>query len=76
MDLLQSDKETLIDLVYGVGPHFDIFKDPTVARCGRYNGSYGTWAWIRSELNKLTEDELYALYKLCRDTWKAKNINK
>jgi hypothetical protein len=70
MDILQINKEALIDLVHGVGPNFNIFKDPTVARCGRYNGSYGTWLWTRSELNKLNEYELYELYKLCRDSWK------
>jgi hypothetical protein len=70
MDLLKIGKDTLIDLVFGVGPNFNIFKNPTVARCGKYNGSYGSWSWDMVELNKLTEDELYDLYKLCRDSWK------
>ena len=63
---VELDKKDLINLVNGVSPGYDLFENPTVKRCGRYSGSYGTWDWISYELDKLSEEELLNLYKLCK----------
>ena len=62
---IELDKTDLINLVNGVVPGYDLFDNPTVKKCGRYNASYGTWSW-NSELDNLSEVELYDLYKLCK----------
>ncbi len=63
------DKKALVDLVKGTGPHYDLFDNPLVKLCGKFNGRYGTWAWNKYELEKCSEEQLYDLYKLCRSSW-------
>lgn len=62
--------EDLVNMVKGVSPDYDLFENEIVKRCGNYNGSYGTWSWNEDELLKLSEEQLYGLYVLCRDSFK------
>lgn len=62
---LELMKKAFINMVKGTSPNFTIFDDPMVSKCGSYNGSYGTWSWKDSELERLTEEELWSLYNLC-----------
>ena len=67
---IELDKKGLIHLANGTYPHFDLFENELVKVCGTFNGSAGTWSWNDSELNKLSEEQLYNLYNLCIDSWK------
>ncbi len=66
---IELDKKGLIDLVNGTSPYYDLFNDSRIKLCGSYNDSYGTWSWKNYELKKLSEEQLYSLYKLCRNSW-------
>jgi hypothetical protein len=63
------NKDELADLVSGTEPNYHLFENPIIKKCGSFNGSYGTWSWNRWELLKLTEEQLFALYKLCKNSW-------
>ena len=67
---INLDKTEFVDLVCGTNPNFNLFTHKDINRCGDYNGSYGTWSWKRHELRKLTEEQLYNMYKLCKDLYK------
>ena len=66
---IDLEKKSLIDLVSGTSPNYELFENPLVKLCGRFNGSYGTWHWNEYELEKCSETQLYGLYKLCRKSW-------
>ena len=69
--LVELDKKGLIRLVKGTSPYYSIFEDVLVKRCGRYSGGFNdAWSWDESELNKLSEKELFELYNTCVDSWK------
>ena len=63
-------KQDLIYLVKGVSPFYSMFDNPLIARTGSFNGSLGKWNWNYSELNLLSEEELYNLYLTCKNSWK------
>lgn len=65
------DKSELVTLVKGTCPNNNIWKDPLVANTGRYYGGFkDSWEWDISVLKTLTEDQLYRLYNMCKDSWK------
>jgi hypothetical protein len=64
--------QDLANMVQGVSPNYHLFENELVKRCGSYNGSYGTWSWKEYELLKLSEEQLYGLYVLCRDSFKRR----
>ena len=67
---LELDKEGLITLVKGSQPYYSLMdNDLLVQNTGMYYERMG-WRWDINELEKLTEKELYYLYKACRDSWK------
>jgi len=69
---VELDKIALISLVCGEQPYYSIFEHPVVKKCGSYNGSHDEWRWFHYELEKLSEQELYDLYILCRESWNKK----
>ena len=56
---IDVDKKALIDLVCGTSPNYDLFENPTVKKCGEFNGSVGVWSWDRYKLKELSESQLY-----------------
>jgi hypothetical protein len=62
--LVELDKADLVSLVRGTEPSYKTMGNPLVKTCGVFNGSYGTWHWNTFELLKLSEVELFTLYKL------------
>ena len=67
--LVKLDKKALISLVSGQQPNYSLFEIPTVKKCGRYSGSYDEWVWHNYILEELSEQELYELYVLCRNSF-------
>ena len=65
---IDLDKKALISLVCGESPDYGLFENKTVKTCGRYSDNRG-WQWADHELEKLNEQQLYDLYKLCRESW-------
>jgi len=56
------DKSDLITLVCGNSPSYELMETKIIEKCGNYNGSYGTWDWNTSELEKLEDIQLYELH--------------
>ncbi|MCG8786489.1 hypothetical protein G1K66_12910 [Tenacibaculum finnmarkense] len=67
---INLDKKGLITLVNGSYPHYNEFDNLLVKKAGHsYSDQYGRTDW--SKLNSLTEDELYRLYLICRNSWEG-----
>ena len=59
------DREDLINLVSGVSPSYELMDNPKIRELGNFMGSYGRWEW-NSEIEDLSEKELFEIYKLCK----------
>jgi len=71
--LLEIDKEALISLVIGQQPYYSVFEHSMVKKCGHYKGgNHDEWVWHDCSLEELSEQELYDLYILCRESWNKK----
>lgn len=69
---VELNRKDLESLVKGSCPNYREFDNPLVKKAGfSYNDQYGKVNW--GGLNKLTEEELYALYLVCKTSW-DKNI--
>lgn len=65
VDLSRKDLETL---VRGGYPNYSEFGNELVKKAGHfYSDQYGRTSW--DSLEKLTDEELYKLYKICQDSW-------
>jgi len=70
--IVELDREDLVSLVRGMEPSYDIFEDPLVKRCGSWTGGFvEKWDW-NSELDRISETYLFALYKLCKSSRRKK----
>lgn len=68
---IKLDKEDLISLVIGKPPYYNQFENPLVKQCGSYTGGMAErWDWKTHELEKLSEEQLYELYVICKNSWK------
>lgn len=68
---VELDKNTLVSLVKGSCPNYNIFDNPLVKKSGRYTGGFhDKWDWDRVVLENLTEEKLWELYSLCKSSWK------
>ena len=64
-------KVDLISLVKGTDPHYKVFKEDLVKRCGYYIGGLkDEWHWHQEILKKLRRAELWWLYMICKESWK------
>lgn len=67
VNLTRSD---LISLVKGTEPYYSIFENPLVKRCGSYCGGFNDrWDWNYSFDDNITDEELWGLYNLCKNSW-------
>jgi hypothetical protein len=55
-------------LVRGSVPNRSVLRNPIVKQCSWYNKDE-IRLWSHLELNKLSEEELWDLYCICRDSW-------
>lgn len=66
VDLSRKD---LINLVKGTQPNYNAMENEIVKKCGSFSGSYGRWDWSYGFGEDLTEQQLWNMYILCRDSW-------
>jgi hypothetical protein len=67
---VELNKKDLISLVVGTPPYYSKFEDHLVKRCGSFTGGFAdSWNWHHHELNQLSEQDLWDLYVMCRDSW-------
>jgi hypothetical protein len=68
---IELDRRGLEILVNGSRPYYNEFENTLVKKAGHdYSNQYGTTSW--RSLNNLTDDELYQLYLICRNSWSEK----
>jgi hypothetical protein len=66
---IEVDRKDLKALVKGVVPSYSEFNNELVIKAGHsYSDQYGKTDW--NNLNDLTDDELYSLYLICKNSWK------
>ena len=64
---IELTKRDLINMVRGTEPSHSIMNHPLIIKAGYFIGGFrDEWRW--KDLNKLTEEELYQVYKLCTAT--------
>jgi hypothetical protein len=65
---IELDRKGLETLVNGSQLYYNEFENPLVKKAGHnYSDQYGRTSW--QSLNNLTDDELYQLYLICRNSW-------
>ena len=65
---VELDKKDLIALVSGTSPYYDAFEIPLVKQNGYFIGGHvDKWSW--NSLKELTEEQLWELYNICKDSW-------
>jgi len=65
---IELDRKGLEILVAGSQPYYNEFDNPLVKKAGHdYSDQYGRTSW--RSLQNLTDDELYQLYLICRNSW-------
>jgi len=62
------DKKALISLVCGESPDYSVMDNALVKLCGEYNDNRG-WHWDKHALKEYSEEQLYNLYWMCRNSW-------
>lgn len=62
------DKTDLMNLVGGISPNYDVMGYPVVSDCGEYTELHG-WTWSLYGLSERSEQELWDLYQLCKNSW-------
>lgn len=68
---VELEKDDLVSLVIGTVPCYNVFDHHLVQKTGRYIGGHvDSWKWDRSEVEKLTQEDLWDLYQLCKLSWK------
>ena len=66
---VELTKEDLKSLVMGTSPYYSVFEVALVKNNGSYTGGFvERWDWNLND--KLTENQLWDLYVICRDSWK------
>jgi len=68
---LELDKDDLIAMVNGVIPYYTLFNDPLIKQCRQHVGTNSIvgWSWNQYKLETLSEQELFQLYTICKNSW-------
>lgn len=65
--VLSLEKKDLIHLVKGTSPCYASMENSLVKKCGTYIGGFNdSWTWDQYKLEKLSEEQLLAVYVLCK----------
>lgn len=65
---IELDRKALETLVKGSQPYYNEFENPLVKKAGHaYSDQYGRTSW--GSLENLTDEELYKLYEICKNSW-------
>ena len=67
---LNLDKEDLRNMIKGCRPNYSVMENPIVKKCGHYVGGFNDeWSWNYNFGNDFSEEELYNLYMICKNSW-------
>ena len=65
--------EDLKKLVKGSSPSFKAMDNIKIKYKGEYNDYRGTWIWEDSALDNLSEEQLYEIYIICKNSWEQQD---
>lgn len=67
---VELTKKDLVCLVKGTSPNYDVMNNETIKKCGRYVGGFhDKWDWEYGFGDDLTDQQLWDMYILCRNSW-------
>lgn len=66
---LNLDKKDLISMVKGISPNDIAESNPLIKKNGSYSASYSRWSWSYGTFEKYSEEELYEIYMICKNSW-------
>jgi hypothetical protein len=66
---VELDKRDLMSLVIGTQPNYGVMGNPLIDKCGFFRASYGHWDWNPHVLETMTEEQLFEMYTICRNSW-------
>jgi hypothetical protein len=65
---VELERKDLEALVKGKSPYYNEFDNALVKKAGHsYSDQYARTSW--ESLSELTDDELYELYIICKNSW-------
>jgi hypothetical protein len=65
---IELDRKGLEALIKGTEANYNVFNNSLVKKAGHdYSDQYGRTNW--RSLDKLTDDEVYRLYLICKNSW-------
>jgi len=68
---VELDRDDLVSLVKGTYPSYEIMDSPLIRLSGKYVGGFhDKWVWNDKFSPVLTEDNLWEMYNICKDSWK------
>ena len=67
---IDATKQDLTSMVLGMPPNYSVMEHELVKPHGRWIGGHvDEWSWDGNSLDELTEEQLWDLYRICRDSW-------
>ena len=67
---MHLDRHGLEALVKGSSPYYSVFDHPLIRKYGGYtSGFHDKWSW--SGLSGASDDELVAIYFICKKSWEV-----
>lgn len=67
---VELDRMDLMALVKGASPYFSAFENPLIKKSGTWIGGHvDKWQWDQAVLENMTEEELYEVHKITRQSW-------
>jgi hypothetical protein len=68
---LELDHKDLVKLVLGTEPYYNIMEHALIKNTGHFVGGFvDEWRWNVVVLNKLSDERLVEIFKLCKQSWK------
>lgn len=67
---LDLDKADLISLVKGTDPNLNVMEHPKIRSRGGYREPEGRWDWDYNVFKDCAEEEIWAVYQICKNSWK------
>jgi hypothetical protein len=64
-------REDLVSLVKGIQPYYTVMGNELVSKSGVYTGGFhDKWDWNYKFEDGLTNEQLWNLYILCKESWR------
>ena len=70
----ELDRNDLVSLVLGADPNYDVMNHPKIEPHGSYTGGHSDrWSWQGSYFKGCSEEDLFEIYTICKNSWSKLN---